>query len=290
MQRIIYTILAATLLLQSCLKGDTTYEDNVKANDQAIQQYMSAKNLQLQSRPSGLWYKIINSPTPSGAAPAKGMQVVMSYVGKLTNDMVFVKDSNKVDRYLRFPFSNTMATLPGIFEAASLMKTGDSAVAVMPFYLGFGPKGTSDGKVPDYSVLVFDLKLVAVQTEDEALRDYIVRKGYPEEEVKKTSSGLYYYFTKTNPTGTPVSEKTSVTVAYKGRFIDGSIFDQTTTTAATFGLSQVIAGFSEGLKLMKTGESAVLMMPSSIAYKESGSSSIPPYAPLVFEVTVNSAQ
>lgn len=292
MQKFIYIILAGVICLQACMKEDTTYEDNVKANEQAIQQYISSKNLQLDASTSGLRYKVTNTANTTGGFPVAGNQIVMSYVGKLTSDVVFAQDSGKAANYLRFPYGG-ISILPGIYETAGKMKVGDTAVAIMPFYLGFGTGAAYKDKVPAYSPLVFGLKTVAIQTEDQALQDYMVRKGYPLEEIKKTktASGLYIYFTKKDSTGVPVSGKSSVTITYKGRFLDGSIFDQTPNgQTSNFGLSGVISGFSEGLRLMRSKESAILMMPSSLAYKETGNSGIPPYSPLIFEVTVNSTQ
>ncbi|MDJ1471248.1 FKBP-type peptidyl-prolyl cis-trans isomerase [Cytophagaceae bacterium DM2B3-1] len=292
MQKISYLFLAAILLLQACsLNGDNTYENNVKSNEQIIQQYITNKNLQVQASTSGLRYKVTNYNS-AAKAPSTGSQIVMAYVGKLTNGTVFDTARNKPDEFLRFPYRGNYV-IPGIEEVVGYMKTGDSAIAIVPFYLGFGSNAAYNGVVPSYSVLVFDLKLVAVQTEDEALQDYISRKKFPEDSVVKTQTGLYAYFKKKNPSGTAVSGKSQATVTYKGTFLDGQIFDQTPTgQTSNFYLtnSGLIAGFTEALKLMKVGETAVFMMPSSLGYKESGTTGIPPYSPLVFELSVVSAQ
>jgi|GEM_PF-1925661 len=295
MQKIIYFFLAGMLLLQGCKLNDVSNPDEAKINEneQIIQQYITANNLQMQTTNSGLRYAI-TYVSPQGKAPQKGDQIVMSYVGKLTNGTVF--DTALVDpnRFLRFPF-NVNATKPvGLDEMAGYMKAGDSAKAILPFYLGLGRdtfviKGNT---IPAYSVLVFDLKLVAVQTETEALQDYLNRKSIPANRVKTTASGLRYYFTETNTTATPVNGKRTVTVKYKGMFLDGSVFDQTVDDrTATFEINRLVSGFSEGLNLMRVNEKAVLLLPSNLAYKETGSyPKIPPYSPLVFEVTVVSAQ
>ncbi|MCU0354292.1 MAG: FKBP-type peptidyl-prolyl cis-trans isomerase [Cytophagales bacterium] len=276
------------LLLQGCLMNDDIgQQDEARRaeNEQLINQYVAANNLQVQTSASGLRYRIFPAST-SGATPKLGDQIVLSYIGRLTNRTLFDSALNNRNSFIRFPF-RVNAALPGIDEVVGYMKEGDSAVALMPFYLAFGSEPAYGGKVPGYSPIVFETRLVDIQTEDEALQDYIARRKFPADSVVKTTSGLYYYFTKRNPTGTAVSGRSTGRMLYKGMFVNGSVFDQTQNNqAADFNVNGVIAGFKEGLNLMRAGEKIVLMMPSGIGYGTQGRGSIPPYAPLVFELEV----
>ena len=80
----------------------------------------------------------------------------------------------------------------------------------------------------------------------------------------------------------------SVTVHYTGMFLDGKKFDSSVDTGqpATFGLNQVIKGWTEGLQLMKEGAKYKFYIPYDIAYGANGHPSgvIPPKADLIFEV------
>ena len=292
MRQTIYFFVTGLLLLQGCLMNDDIgQQDEARRaeNEQLINQYVAANNLQVQTSASGLRYKLFPA-SASGATPKLGDQIVMSYVGRLTNRTLFDSALNNPNNFIRFPF-RVNAALPGIDEVAGYMKKGDSAVALMPFYLAFGSEAAYNGKVPAYSPIVFETRLVDVQTEDEALQDYIVRRKFPADSVVKTTSGLYYYFTKRNPTGTAVSGRSTGTMRYKGMFVNGAVFGQTQNSqTANFNVNGMIVGFKEGLNLMRTGEKILLMMPSSIGYGTQGDGTIPPYAPLVFElevVTVN---
>ena len=78
-----------------------------------------------------------------------------------------------------------------------------------------------------------------------------------------------------------------VTVHYTGRLLDGSVFDSSVRRGepATFPLNGVIAGWTEGLQLMKEGSKYVFYIPSDLAYGARGAGNdIPPYADLIFEV------
>ena len=106
------------------------------------------------------------------------------------------------------------------------------------------------------------------------------------EDVQVSESGLQY---KELVAGTGESPTTSdqVTVHYTGKLIDGTVFDSSVERGqpATFGLSQVIKGWTEGLQLMKVGGKAELVIPSDIGYGERGSPpKIPGNSVLVFEV------
>jgi FKBP-type peptidyl-prolyl cis-trans isomerase FkpA len=64
----------------------------------------------------------------------------------------------------------------------------------------------------------------------------------------RSDSGLYYII-KNPGTGTNPTENSNVTVAYKGYFTDGTVFDKSSDKGISFGLDQVIKGWTEGIPL-----------------------------------------
>lgn len=107
------------------------------------------------------------------------------------------------------------------------------------------------------------------------------------EGVVTTESGLQYIVMKEG-TGKNPSATSSVTVHYHGTTPDGTVFDSSVNRGqpATFGLNQVIKGWTEGLQLMKEGAKYKFFLPNQLAY----GSNPPPggviksLMPLVFEV------
>ncbi len=90
-------------------------------------------------------------------------------------------------------------------------------------------------------------------------------------------------------TGKEVKPGDTVTVDYTGALAaDGTIFESSLDSGqpATFGLDGVIKGWTEGLPGMKEGGTRRLVIPAEMAYGASGQGSIPPNAPLVFDVTL----
>ncbi len=90
--------------------------------------------------------------------------------------------------------------------------------------------------------------------------------------------------------GTGASPKATDTVLvhYTGKLLDGTVFDSSVERGEpiSFPLNRVIAGWTEGLQLMKEGGKTVFYIPSNLAYGEAGTPGgpIPPNAPLIFEV------
>lgn len=106
------------------------------------------------------------------------------------------------------------------------------------------------------------------------------------EGVKETPSGLQYKVIKEG-TGKSPGPKSRVTVHYTGMLTDGTVFDSSVERGepTSFGVSQVIPGWTEALQLMKEGGKWTLYIPYTLAYGEQGAGGdIPPYATLIFEV------
>ena len=99
-------------------------------------------------------------------------------------------------------------------------------------------------------------------------------------------SGLQYQVLKEG-TGKQPKATDQVECHYEGTLINGQVFDSSyqREQAATFGLNQVIAGWTEGVQLMKEGAKYRFFIPYNLAYGERGAGqSIPPYAALIFDV------
>ena len=99
-------------------------------------------------------------------------------------------------------------------------------------------------------------------------------------------SGLQYKVIQEG-NGKKPTAKDTVMCHYEGFLIDGTVFDSSVQRGepATFGLQQVIAGWTEGLQLMQEGAKYRFFIPYRLAYGEGGAgASIPPFATLIFDV------
>lgn len=105
--------------------------------------------------------------------------------------------------------------------------------------------------------------------------------------VQVTPTGLQFQVLKAGNGATPKADST-VTVHYEGTLVSGQIFDSSIRRQepASFGVSQVIPGWTEALLRMKVGDKWRLVIPSNLAYGEGGAPGgvIGPNEPLIFEV------
>jgi FKBP-type peptidyl-prolyl cis-trans isomerase FklB len=112
------------------------------------------------------------------------------------------------------------------------------------------------------------------------------------EGVTVTVSGLQYKIL-VEGTGKSPAPTNTVVVHYRGKLIDGTVFDESYSRGepATFQLNQVIKGWTEGLQLLKEGGKAELYIPAELGYGDRGAGEIiRPGAALIFEVELIKVQ
>lgn len=141
-------------------------------------------------------------------------------------------------------------------------------------------------------------KLEILKKEEPAkLEAYLKEKGI---KASPRPSGLIYIETKAGRGATP-KDSSNVKVNYVGRLLDGKLFDTNNEKIAKaenrfqegrpyepfafqLGVTPLIPGWTEGMRLMKPGGKATLIIPSSQGYGEADQGVIPPYSTLVFEI------
>ncbi len=126
------------------------------------------------------------------------------------------------------------------------------------------------------SALVFTLFIscsIDEKKETEVKTDYTAENEqeittYIEEhnlDAIKSATGLYYVIDEPG-TGKQPTASSTVTVAYKGYYSNGFVFDESDPEGISFNLSQVIAGWTEGIAYFKEGGSGILLIPSHLGY------------------------
>ena len=115
---------------------------------------------------------------------------------------------------------------------------------------------------------------------EQEIKEYVAKNNLT---TQRTNTGLYYVIlnqgTGSNPTAT-----SNVTVDYKGYFTNGTVFDKSTDAGISFGLNQVIKGWTEGIPYFKPGGNGILLVPAHLGYGSYTYSSIPGGSVLIFDV------
>ncbi len=253
-------------------------EYNVFMYNEVLKNFPTAKQ-----SPSGLVYIIENEGT--GSKAVEGNNVSMHYKGTLRADGKKFDSSYDRNEPMAFIYK-TNRMIPGFEEGIGLIGLGGKAKLIIPYYQAYGPKG--QGPIPPYSDLVFDIEMmkisIPVDSKEEGIKFLAENKLKPG--VITTPSGLQYSVItkgagKVHPTAT-----SKVTVHYHGTLICGTVFDSSVDRGETisFGLNQVIKGWTEGVQLMEVGSKYKFYIPSELAYGSNGQGAIPANSTLIFEV------
>jgi peptidylprolyl isomerase len=205
--------------------------------------------------------------------------VTASITGYLT-DGTKLFDSGEAPREIQ------LGTPPiGMTDGMMGMRVGGTRKIIVPAELAFGPNG--GGSIPANATIIFDIKLAGIVRYD-AIPIEAELPGDPVTgERVTTDSGLMYYDLVMGDGPQPADASSKVTVHYSGWLNNGTSFDSSVQrgTPATFALSGVIAGWTEGVGSMRVGGKRKLVIPFTLAYGAAGRPpQIPPRATLIFDI------
>ena len=179
----------------------------------------------------------------------------------------------------------------GVVLSKNLSGQGFKDVNADEFAKGFseGLAGSSSIDANQANSIIQSFMMAKQEEESKELRadgENFLAENAKRPEVTTTESGLQYEVLKEG-TGASPSATETVEVHYHGTLIDGTVFDSSVDRGQTieFPLNRVIAGWTEGVQLMKEGAKYRFYIPYNLAYGAQGSPpKIAPYSALIFDV------
>lgn len=168
---------------------------------------------------------------------------------------------------------------------------------VNPDVLAAAIKDIIQGKDPQLTMVEMRSVMTSVQQKMQAARTETANKAKSageaflaanknKEGVTTLESGVQYKVI-TSGSGEQPKATDSITANYQGALINGTVFDSSYKrgSPATFGVSQVISGWTEILQLMHEGDKWQVFIPSDLAYGERGAGqNIGPHEALIFDI------
>lgn len=146
----IFPLLLVLFILPSCAKRKA--KKQAEEDEQIIQEYIAANNLNATKTESGLYVVIETQGTGAGCSGFS--DVTVAYTGYFTNGSVFDQsDAQGITL-------NLAQVIQGWHEGIPYFKEGGIGKLLIPSALGYGPNGT--GGIPPNSVLIFDIELIDV--------------------------------------------------------------------------------------------------------------------------------
>lgn len=269
---ILMLLASPIIVLQSCLGED--YEDQRSIDNQLILKYLSDHNIDAEKAESGYYYEVINS-NESGSEVEDTDIVSVYYKMTLLNGEKIDSIVDGIDQPLKFKMTSEALIPVGLRFGSSKMKEGEKFRFFIPSHLAYD-NYSYENLFPANSIFIVESEVVKIETEVEQkvidkdfIDDYIVENNI--DNIERTASGLYYKRVSEGAGDNPINGKT-VKIKFVAKYLNGDIFDKTegsNTFSFKIGNNTVIKGLEEGVKLMKKGETAILMIPSHLAYDES---------------------
>ncbi len=297
-----FGFLALCFSLWSCL-GDTPFLEQKQKDAELIKQYAVSKSLVGTTTNSGLFYAITQRSTNAEAKPILAGDIVqIRYKLSTLDDQVVTSQNNYTFR------PSVGSFFAGLSEGILFLrnKEGEAATFLLPSSLALGDKLTKLGNVtvPPNTVLRLDVNIVAVLTEvaqtelergkiSAAILALNPRPIFSRDTLDRQ---VFYARTQTSAAGKLLIDNREVSVTYKARRLGETatfeektaVFDYNVTNTQNSGLP---SGLLVAMKIMRTGETNLTYITSSQAFKDIGKSGlVPPFTPVVYEITALSQQ
>jgi len=225
---------------------------------------------------SGLASRVLTVGTGTGS-PAAVDTVTVHYSGWTTDGKLF-DSSVQRGQPTSFPLNRV---IKGWTEGLQLMVIGEKRRFWIPADLAYGenPGGGRPG-----GLLVFDVELLEIEKAPEPPKVPEDVAAIPDN-AEVRPSGLASRVIKAGTGTAHPAKRDMVTVHYSGWTTDGQMFDSSVARGSptSFGLSQVIPGWTEGVQLMVEGETRRFWIPGKLAYGENPQGGAPG-GTLVFDI------
>jgi FKBP-type peptidyl-prolyl cis-trans isomerase len=197
-----------------------------------------------------------------------------------------MNDIEKMSYALGMNVAGNISELPLEIDSASFIKAVEAVLAGKEPELSQEEYAKNMQKFQQEVQAAGQKAMKAAADQNRAAGQEFLADNAKKEGVKTTATGLQYQVITEGSGAKPTKDK-KVRVHYTGSLIDGTVFDSSVQRGepAEFGLTQVIAGWTEGLQLMSVGSKYRFFIPAELAYGDRGApGAIPPCAALIFEV------
>lgn len=289
----ILALAGLTVIFTSCKKD---YESIQNTDSAKITDFIAKNNLTgmvQDSAKTGYYYQIVtqgtgallkNTDTVLYTGAAKGMENGTSYFSTASyyNLNTFVGYTNSLS------YNGVAYNVPAIRDVMMKLRRGGSARILLPSYLAFGRNGAGD--IPsneniDLTITTFPDTSQA-QLDDRLIQAFVTSKGLS---MTKDPSGVWYSISAVGSGTYPITPFSTITNSYTGRYIDGTVFDSSTSSEINLspGGNLGVAGWRTILpgKLQKDGKIRMII-PSRLGYGKSGFGSVPGNSILDFDVEI----
>ncbi|MFY0625442.1 MAG: FKBP-type peptidyl-prolyl cis-trans isomerase [Reichenbachiella sp.] len=299
----VLTTFSLSILLFGCFE-ESELEKLQKESDQQIADYLEANSIQALESNFGLFYEVLTE-NQDGEIPAAGDVLVVKYEMKKLDGTIIASEVSD-STLLRFESSNIAPD--GVIYGLDVLKKGETIRFYLPSYVAFGSYHPEDHAFDEYENFIFDMELIDILSEEEinvieinAINEYINENQITD--MIESTSGLYFK-SLTPGVGELAQPFDEVSIHFTRKYLDGTVIQKTginNPLVVTLNQGQLVEGFGQGILNMNAGETALMIMPSNLAFGASVqvfpefmreqlyddryiNNLVAPYSPVIYEV------
>ena len=270
---IFFSLPILMIVFAGCEKEESDYDKQVKIDNGKIEKYLADKKIIANAAPEGYYYQKVKENT-NGEAISKNDVVAFYY-------SMCLLDGSELDTYmdtlqspLLFKQGSNALWPKGLDMGIKKMHVGEHYRFYLPSYQAYYDYSHND-YFPIFSNFIIDIKVTGIASETEiqdiesdSIKSFIAKEEY--ENANKYTSGLYYIETEEGDGNKPTTGD-YVTIRFTRKYLDGTVIESTENKPVSFylGSNKAIEGLQDGIRLMKEGGEAILVIPSKIAFGKS---------------------
>ncbi len=292
---LLFLLTIVIMPLKSCKKA---LEDEQAENERSLIESFISKNNWSYTKNDGV-YHIIRKPS-FGYQVALGDTVSFTFTGYTLSGIIFETNDIKIARLEKLDttvrsFSpiklivGNSNLIDGITNGLLAIRGGEEATIIFPSTLGYGKNVM--GPVESNSPLAFDIELISVNgAKIQEEKSYISSLNLSSSGFTEHSeSGLFYKFSPEGVGSLPTIRDT-VYGWYKGMLFDGTVIDEVTTSNKMIVLSSkdLVEGVRQGFLLTKEVGVSDLVLPSFLAFGNTGNQQVKPYETVKYQIRLDS--
>lgn len=298
-------LLLVTILFIGCEKEQSEFDKQVEKNDNELADFLDGANSDIQFSTEGYYFQpLIKNEEGEEISHKDIIEFYYSMTLLDGTELPGYMDTTKPPLLFK---KGGMSIIPEALDyGAGLMRTGETYRFYIPSYLAFFDYGHSD-YFPEFSNLVVDMYISGTlseaevqQREEDSIQAYLTLTNSMD--AKNYATGLIYLENKKGDGAMPVTGD-YVSILFTSKYLDGTIIRSEKANPMKFylGTDRATEGLQDGIRLMKNGGKATLIMPSRIAFGKSLQAiplgirtelyddqwlryDVDPYSPIIYEV------
>ncbi|MGF1636022.1 MAG: FKBP-type peptidyl-prolyl cis-trans isomerase [Cyclobacteriaceae bacterium] len=260
---------SALIIASGCMDQETEYEKQIKIADQALEAYLLNNGINATKSSQGYYFERLEENATGREVHEGDMVSIHFWMTNLDGDLI---DFSAQSKPVRFGHVDNALIPAGLNSGIRHMRTGEKYRFYLPSYLAFGSYSHSKYFKPNENFII-ETELVDVKSTQEvfdhemdSIDSYIDNKQF--EDILEFESGLRFKTIQAGNGSKP--QANDVVEFYFGRkYLDGQLIEETPNNDPAIirlNTGRAVPGLEQGLRQMREGESALLIMPSQIAF------------------------